>query len=408
MKTLAEINQKIADKTAVVMTAKTLKERIRRGDKITAGDVDVVTCGTFGVMSGTSAVLAFQACAPGIFRYAVSMTLNGVPAFIGPCPNESNGHVDCVVYGTSHAENNSSYGGGHLFSDLAAGKQVTAEIITDAGKITRTVSLDEMSSARLIITRGAFKNYMGFVNRSEEEISTIFSTFPMKPNMQSASVSGCGEINPLENDPELRYHTPGAAALVNGGHALILGCGTRSSPEKPNLSLSADLRGMHPDMMGGFVTAHGAECLTSIGTAIPVLDDETFNALRVLDEEIPLQIANIQDRIPFAAATYANVWQNTDRRVRADASRCVDDCAECAQDLCPVAAIGPGFSIGKACMGCLTCVTICKNQVFFANAGTLNIQNEKIPIGLRQSDRARGERAAVLVRDRIQSGAWRF
>ncbi|HJJ34577.1 MAG TPA: methanogenesis marker 16 metalloprotein, partial [Methanocorpusculum sp.] len=83
MKTLAEINRKIAEKTAVVITAKTLKERIRSGEIITPDDVDVVTCGTFGVMSGTSAVLAFQAGTPGTFRHAVSMTLNGVPAFIG-------------------------------------------------------------------------------------------------------------------------------------------------------------------------------------------------------------------------------------------------------------------------------------------------------------------------------------
>ncbi len=408
MKTLAEINRKIVDKTAVVMTAKTLKARIRNGEKITTDDVDVVTCGTFGVMSGTSAVLAFQAADPGTFRQAVSMTLNGIPAFIGPCPNESNGHVDCMMYGTSHAENDPSYGGGHLFSDLVAGRPVTAEIITDTGTIHRPVSLDDMSSARLIITRGAFRNYMGFVNRSGEEISTIFSTFPMKPDMQSASVSGCGEINPLENDPALRYHIPGAAVLVNGGPALILGCGTRSSPQKPNLSLSADMQRMDPDMMGGFVTALGAECLTSVGTAIPVLDDETLDALRVLDEEIPLQVANIQNRTPFTAATYADVWQNTDRRVRVDTSRCTDDCIECAADLCPVAAIRPDLTISKACMGCLTCVTVCTNQVFSANAGTLHIQDADIPIGLRQSDRVRGERAAALVRDRISSGAWRF
>ncbi len=408
MKTLAEINRKIADKTAVVMTAKSLKERIRKGEHITSDDVDVVTCGTFGVMSGTSAVLAFQAGTPGTFRHVVSMTLNGVPAFIGPCPNERNGHVDCIIYGTSRAEQNPSYGGGHLFSDLAAGKPVSAEIITDTGMIHRPVSLAEMSSARLIVTRGGFKNYMGFVNRGDKEVSTIFSTFPMKPNQESASVSGCGEINPLENDPALRYHVPGAPALVNGSPALILGCGTRSSPQKPNLSLAADLQGMHPDMMGGFVTALGAECLTSIGTAIPVLDEKTLDALRILDEDIPLPVADIQNRTPFAATTYADVWQNTDGRVRADASRCANDCTECAKDLCPVAAIRPDLSIGKACMGCLTCVTICRHQVFSANAGTLHIPDVDIRIGLRQSDRVRGNRAAALVRDRISSGAWRF
>lgn len=408
MKTLALINQKIADKTAVVMTAKTLKARIRTGKPITLQDVDVVTCGTFGVMSGTSAVLAFQVADPGTFRNVISMTLNGVPAYIGPCPNESNGHVDCMVYGTSRAENDPSYGGGHLFTDLTAGKSVNADIVTDNGRIHRAVSLPEMSTARLIVTRGAFKNYMGFVNRSKNEIATIFSTFPMEPQIRSASISGCGEINPLENDPALRYHVPGATALVNGGAGLILGCGTRSSAQKPNLSLSADMRDMHPDLMGGFVTALGAECLTSIGTAIPVLDEETLKALMILDEQIPLPVADIQNRTPFDTATYADVWQNTDQRIHVDASLCVHDCGKCAKDLCPVDAIRPDLSINKACMGCLTCVTVCKYQVFSANTGKLHIHDADIPIGLRQSDRVRGDRAASLVRDLIRSGAWRF
>ncbi|HJK23278.1 MAG TPA: methanogenesis marker 16 metalloprotein, partial [Methanocorpusculum sp.] len=104
MKSIEDINTKISERTAVVWTASEFKKHIRAGETVTPEDVDVVTCGTFGVMSGTAAVLAFQAAEPGTFTHAYKLTLNGVPAHIGPCPNESNGHVDAMVYGTAQSD----------------------------------------------------------------------------------------------------------------------------------------------------------------------------------------------------------------------------------------------------------------------------------------------------------------
>ncbi|HJK71858.1 MAG TPA: methanogenesis marker 16 metalloprotein, partial [Methanocorpusculum sp.] len=320
MKSIEDINTKITERTAVVWTASEFKKHIRAGETVTPEDVDVVTCGTFGVMSGTAAVLAFQAAEPGTFTHAYKLTLNGVPAHIGPCPNESNGHVDAMVYGTAQSYR-PGYGGGHLFADLVAGKCVEAVIETDTGTITKSVTLGDMSSAKMIITRGAFKNYMAFVNPSEEEITTIFAVLPMKGNLQEATFSGCGEINPLENDPELRYHTPGTAALVNGAPGVILGTGTRTSASKPNLSLAADMHQMDPNLMGGFKMMTGCECLTSVATAVPVTDDATVAALSVLDENIPLPVANVLNRTAFAAATYADAWSG-DARVRAKPDNC--------------------------------------------------------------------------------------
>jgi uncharacterized protein (DUF39 family) len=57
-KTLGEINGKIRNGSAVVMTAAELKQKNRDDEKLTACDVDVVTTGTFSVMSGTYAVLS--------------------------------------------------------------------------------------------------------------------------------------------------------------------------------------------------------------------------------------------------------------------------------------------------------------------------------------------------------------
>lgn len=406
MKSIEDINTKISEKTAVVWTASEFKKHIRAGETVTPEDVDVVTCGTFGVMSGTAAVLAFQAAEPGTFTHAYKLTLNGVPAHIGPCPNESNGHVDAMVYGTAQSDR-PGYGGGHLFADLVAGESVEAVIETDTGTITKSVTLAEMSSAKMIITRGAFKNYMAFVNPSEEEITTIFAVLPMKGNLQEATFSGCGEINPLENDPELRYHTPGTAALVNGAPGVILGTGTRTSAAKPNLSLAADMHQMDPNLMGGFKMNAGCECLTSVATAIPVTDAATIAALSVLNEDISLPVANVANRTAFAAATYADAW-NGDARVRAEPGNCkTSDCTRC-RDLCPREAIRSDLTISKSCMGCLTCVAVCPDHVFSAETGALHTTSGSIPVVLRQSDRVRGELAAVLLRNRIKSGCWKL
>lgn len=408
MRSIAEINRKIAERTAVVLTAGELKKRIRAGEVITSRDVDVITCGTFGVMSGTAAILAFRVGTPGSFRVVESLTLNGVPTFIGPCPNEYNGHVDCMVYGTSRSADNPSYGGGHLFADLVRGEEVVAEVTTDAGRFAILVSLADMSSAKILVTRGAFRNYMAFTNHRVDPISTIFSVLPLQGRRSQATVSGCGEINPLENDPTMRFHRPGTPVLVNGARGFIIGTGSRTTLEKPNLSLVADMRGMDADLMGGFVTSVGAECLTSVATAIPVVDEEAFAALSVLDKDVSLPIADVTTRVRFSEAKYGDVWSG-DLRVRVDVSRCSHACEVCAEMVCPVRAIRPDLGIGKACVGCLTCVSVCPNGVYSAKTGVLHTHDGQVlPIVLRESDRVRGELASVRLREIIQSGDWRF
>lgn len=406
MKSIEDINTKISTGSAVVWTASELKKRIRAGEVITPEDVDVVTCGTFGIMSGTAAVLAFQADEPGSFTHAVKLTLNGVPAHIGPCPNESNGHVDAMIYGTAGSDR-TGYGGGHLFADLVAGRTVEAVVETDTKTITKQITLADMSSAKMIVTRGAFKNYLAFVNPAPQEITTIFSVLPMQGDMKGATFSGCGEINPLENDPELRFHTPGTAALVNGAPGVILGTGTRTSAAKPNLSLAADMREMDPNLMGGFKMTAGCECLTSVATAIPVTDSAALAALSVLDENIPLPVANVANRTAFDAATYADAWSG-DARIRVSPANCtVPECSIC-RDLCPREAIRPDLTITADCMGCLTCVAACPDHVFSAKTGELHTASGIIPVLFRQSDRSRGERAALLLRNRIRSGNWKM
>ncbi|NMB77928.1 MAG: methanogenesis marker 16 metalloprotein [Methanomicrobiales archaeon] len=402
-KTIEEINRKIAQKTAVVCTAAELKQRIARGETITAADVDVVTTGTFGVMSGTLAVLHIPVAPPGTFRKAEKVWLNGVPAIPGPCPNEGLGSVDVIVYGTAHAS--PTYGGGHLFRDLVEGNAVQVEVESDGKRFCHSVTLAEIPHARIITTRSAFKNYLAVVNTGSDPVKTIFAAEDLSGPYTGATVSGCGDINPVQNDPDLNVIGVGTRVLLNGGTGYITGTGTRATKEKPNIAAVADMKRMVPAMMGGFVTSAGPECTTSVAIPIPVLDDAILRNLRVTNNQIPLPVADVRDRVPFASATYADVWDGTDPVISFSRESCLqcDPCA--AQAACPAGAIEPVQGINPArCVNCGTCVQTCAGNACTGTTGALMFDGRRVPIILRQSDRARALQLCEDLKNQILDG----
>jgi len=359
-----------------------------------------VTTGTFGVMSGTLAVLHLPVTAPGTFRHAEKVWLNGVPAIPGPCPNEGLGSVDLVVYGTARAS--AKYGGGHLFRDIVAGNDVTVEVESSHERFSRTVTLADMGHARLITTRSAFKNYLAVINTKPDTVQTIFSVKGLTGPYTEASVSGCGDINPLQNDRGLNVIGAGTRILLNGGIGYIMGQGTRSSREKPNIAAYGDMHAMIPEMMGGFVTSLGPECNTSVAIPIPVLDDSVLAGLRLTNDRIPLPVADVRDRVPFATASYADVWDGTDLVISFSPGACVQ-CDTCqAAQICPTGAITPQAGINPLlCVNCGTCVRECPGGAFSENPGALPVGTKNIPITLRQSDRARALRLCTQLKDLI-------
>ncbi|MCK9580081.1 MAG: methanogenesis marker 16 metalloprotein [Methanoregula sp.] len=399
-KTIDDINKKIAQGTAVVFTAAEFKRRIADGEMITAADVDVVTTGTFGVMSGTFAVMHILVAPPGSFRQAENVWLNGVPAIPGPCPNEGLGSVDLIVYGTSQAGR--TYGGGHLFRDLVEGKEVNVEVESAGKRFSRMVTLADMGLARLMTTRSAFKNYLAVVNTGPDPVRTIFAVNGLAGPYTGATVSGCGDINPLQNDPGMNVIGVGTRLLLNGGVGYIMGTGTRSTPQKPNISAFADMKFMVPEMMGGFVTSLGPECMTSVAIPVPVLDDAILNSLLVTNDRIPLPVADVRDRVPFASATYADVWDGTDPVITFSPESCLR-CKTCAAAaVCPTGALDPEQGIDTLlCVNCGACVRECVGGACSGNLGCLSFDNRNIPVILRQSDRARALRLCEELKKRI-------
>ncbi|NMA11426.1 MAG: 4Fe-4S binding protein, partial [Methanomicrobiales archaeon] len=130
----------------------------------------------------------------------------------------------------------------------------------------------------------------------------------------------------------------------------------------------------------------------SLGVAIPVLDDRQVAALRVLDEEIALPVADINTRTVLDEATYADVWQRPDREVTYRPEWC-EECSTCAvAAICPTGAFTRGAGIDRdRCLACTACLAACPNDALEAGEGSIRVRGRKVPITLRQSGRTLAE-----------------
>jgi len=410
-RSIPEINERIKRGDVVVLTAEEFKKEVREGaTEDVLREVDVVTTATCGLMSGTAAIFSLEVAQRGEFERVLRAWFNGVPAFPGPCPNERLGVLDAIVFGTAHSEADEKYGGGHLFQDLVAGKAVEVEFearTASGGKarFRRTATLEEFNFARLFTTRSAFRNYMCFVNPSAETVRTIFSVSGLRGPFVEASVCGCGELNPLENDPEMRVIRVGSRILVNAATGFVVGEGTRSTPERRNISVVADMKGMDAEFMGGFVTSAGTECITSIAVPIPVLNDAILECLKVLDDAINMPIAEIQRRTEIGESDYGCVWQGTSLEIIYEKEKCIrhEECV--VERFCPTRAFERSSGLNRErCFNCGFCVFACEGGAFKGELGSVFVAGRKVPITLRLSNRAKARKLCMLLKKRIEEG----
>lgn len=410
-RSLKEISHKIEKGKATILTAEEISNLIREGEEPNFNDVDVVTTGTCGVMSGTAAIIHVKVGEPGSFKKASKITLNGVPGFPGPCPNEWLGSVDLIIYGTSHSITDPDYGGGFLFKDLLKGREIEVEMESISGKTLKTTTIiSEISTAQMIGTRLAFKNYTAFVNPSNESVASIFNAVNMEGPFKGLSFSGCGELNPLQNDPHMKILKSGAKVLLAGAKGIVLGPGTRSSEIKPNLMISADMHNMDPDLLGGFKTAAGPEVFNSVAAALPILNEEMLKDTFVLNKDIKLPIADIRGRHEVLGFTdYASVWDDIMERPVYDPDGC-ENCQSClVRERCPTGAYEDGVDL-ETCFGCGMCDYSCPHGAFEIKRGQIKFQaGEKmveVPMVCRQSDLKRARKTAEELKNRILNGSF--
>jgi putative methanogenesis marker 16 metalloprotein len=413
-----EIVGKVENKEAVVMTAQEVADMVQAGDSSRLCEVDVVTTATRAIMSGTYAVLSFPVAEAASFLRAGRAWINGIAAQVGPCPNENLGILDLIVLGTAHSRSRPNYGGGHLFRDLVERKKVQVDVETDDGRCLQAeVGMDEIPHARLFASRHAFKNYSAFVNAGAEPINTIFHSRGFAPHCKEATFSGCGQINPLKNDPFLESIGMGTRILMNGAEGYVLGTGTRSSKERPNLSGFADMHHMDAEQMGGFVTSAGPECICSWAVPIPIISKTILAEIARLDRGIPMPVNDVKSRTVIGWADYGDVWTDVDLEVEFEPENC-SGCTPCqAAAACPMRAVkneaGQVNRSEALCFHCGLCASVCPSAVFSCRLGAIRLKTaagiaRTVPVVLRQSDRLRAMRLAEELKRRIPDGTFKM
>lgn len=416
-RTIEEIEGKVAAGDAIILTVREVEELIASGREHEVREADVVTTGTMGIMSGTYALLSFPIAKAGEYRRFTKVSINGVPTSVGPCPNESLGVIDLMVFGTMESEHRPDYGGSFLLRELVEGKEVSVEATSNDGRtVEKTLTIDEMPTAKLLSTRNCFRNYRAFVNPSESEFRSIFSCQPFPPRFGGLSFSGCGHLNPLQNDPQLRHIGVGSKVLYNGTEGFVFSTGTRCSPKYPNLMTVANMRSMDPWLMGGFITGAGPECLASYAYPIPILDDATLKLIMIRDQDIPLSVGDIRDRHKIGQADYGQVWSGRDEVITEDKAPCIH-CQVCAaKGVCPTFAIivdesGPTIDRSR-CVNCGACVRACEDGCFKGFLGDVRVRIEGvervIPIVCRSSNREGALRTMNDLKKRILDGSFQM
>lgn len=304
MKTVKEINQKIKDGDAVVVTAAEMTQIVREnGAGEAAREVDVVTTGTFGAMCSSGAFLNFGHSDPPI---KMSKTyLNGVEAYSGLAA------VDAYIGATQPNRNPEiglDYGGSHIIEDLIRGKEIefVAEAYgTDCYPLTEvktSLTLDKLNQAIMVNPRNSYQNYAAATNSTDETIYTYMGT--LLPKMGNVSYSSAGELSPLLNDPYFETIGLGSRIFLCGAEGYIIGEGTQheTDVERENgvptggagtLMLKGDMKQMDAEYVrGASMPKYGPTLYVGVGIPIPILNEDIAQRTGISNEEI---VCNVVD-----------------------------------------------------------------------------------------------------------------
>jgi uncharacterized protein (DUF39 family) len=308
-KTYKEINEKIRQGRAVVLTAEEMIDMVgRNGDVESARKVDVVTTGTFSPMCSSGAFLNFGHTAPKI--RASKVWLNDVPAYGGIAA------VDCYIGATEVVEGDPlnsvypgefNYGGGHVIQDFVAGNVIRLRAEgygTDcypARKYERNITIGDLRDSILFNPRNAYQNYSCAVNMSDRTIYTYMGM--LRPRMANANYATSGQLSPLFNDPYYRTIGIGTRIFLGGAQGFVAWQGTQHNPHarrgKNGIPLEGagtiatigNLKEMSPDwLVGASMLGYGVSLYVGIGIPIPILNEEMARYTAVKDEDIYTQI----------------------------------------------------------------------------------------------------------------------
>jgi len=318
-KTIKEINEKIKQGKAVVVTAEEVIDCVKeKGIKKAAQEVDVVTTGTFGPMCSSGAYFNIGHAKPRIKLGGGRVYLNDVLAYAGFAALDlsigANALPDDDPRNRIHP-GEFNYGGGHVIEELVAGKDIRL-VATAYGtdcyprrRLETWINIKDLNEAVLFNLRNAYQNYNVAVNPSDKTIYTYMGV--LKPNLGNANYCSAGQLSPLLNDPYYKTIGIGTKIFLGGGIGFVAWQGTQHNPNvlrsengvprrgAGTLSVIGDLKQMKPRwLLGTSMLGYGCTITVGIGIPIPILSEEILQYTTVRNDEIFAPIVDYSEAYP--------------------------------------------------------------------------------------------------------------
>jgi len=318
-KTIQEINEKIREGKAVVVTAEEIIDFVKeKGVKQAAREVDIVTTGTFGIMCSSGAYFNIGHAKPRIKLGGGRAYLNDVPAYAGFAAVDlflgANALPDDDPRNRVHP-GEFNYGGGHIIEELVAGKDIRLEATaygTDCyprRRLETWINIKDLNEAVLFNIRNAYQNYNVAVNLSDKTIYTYMGI--LKPNLGNANYSSAGQLSPLLNDPYYKTIGIGTKIFLGGGVGFVAWQGTQHNPDvlrsengvprrgAGTLAVIGDLKQMKPQwLVGTSMLGYGCTITVGIGVPIPILSEEILQYTTVTDGDIFAAVVDYSQAYP--------------------------------------------------------------------------------------------------------------
>lgn len=326
MKTIAEINDKISRKCAVVWTVEELKAQVANSSVAqVAKEVDVITTGTFEPMESSGAIINLGHTDPPI--KIRRCWIDNVPVYSGF------GAVDLYLGATQATESQDGEelrdrGGGHVISDLIAGLPVQVKAlgqVTDCyprASFETTITRETINQFYLFNPRNLYQNFIVGVNGGDRPLFTYLG--PLQPRLSNAVYSNPGAISPLLNDPDLQLIGIGTKIFLGGGVGYVAWEGTQHFPLQkrlPNrtpvgpaatLALIGDAKQMNSRWVRGcYFKSYGPSLMLGVGIPLPALNEEVVARCAVQDKDLvaPIVDFSIPRRVrpTFGLVSYAQL-----------------------------------------------------------------------------------------------------
>ena len=318
-KTIEEINEKIQQGKAVVVTAEEVIDLVKqKGAKKVAQEVDVVTTGTFGPMCSSGAYINIGHSKPRIKLGGGRVYLNDVPAYAAFAA------IDIYIGANALPDDDPrnrvypgefNYGGGHVIEDLVAGKDIRL-VATAYGtdcyprkRLETWINIRDLNEAVLFNLRNACQNYNIAVNLSDRTLYTYMGV--LKPDLGNANYCSAGQLSPLLNDPYYKTIGIGTKIFLGGGTGFITWQGTQHNPNVPRsengvpkrgagtLAVIGDLKQMSPRwLVGTSMLGYGCNITVGIGVPIPILSEEILHYASVTDDDISAPVVDYSKAYP--------------------------------------------------------------------------------------------------------------